>query len=47
MIEISFTTFIMVAVLCIFRRYGIKIKACRKNQPNKSKLALYYLLISC
>ena len=36
----------MADVVITVSRYGLRIEACHKNQPNKSKLALYNPLLS-
>ena len=41
----KFYTFYMAAVTGIISRRGLRIEARRGNQPNKSKLALYKLLL--
>ena len=35
----------MAAIVGIVSRRGLRIEACRRNQPNKSKLALYKPLL--
>ena len=35
----------MAAIVSIISRRGLRIEACHRNQPNKSKLALYNPLL--
>ena len=42
----KFYNFIMAAVVGTVSRCGLRIEECHKNRPNKTKLALYKLLIS-
>ena len=39
-------SFYMATVFGIISRYGFRIKACCRNQPNKTKLVLYKMLLS-
>ena len=45
----KFYSLYMAAIVGIVSRHGLLIKACHRNQPNKSnhKLALYKLLLYC
>ena len=37
--------FYIAIIVDIIRRHGLSIKSCHSNQPNKSKIALYNLLV--
>ena len=41
----KFYSFCMTAIASIDSRRGLRIEACHRNQPNKSKLALYKPLL--
>ena len=43
----KFYSLYMVAIVSIVSRHGVWIKARHRNQPNKSKIALYRLLLYC
>ena len=42
----KFYNFYMAAEVSIASRYDLRIEACHRNNPNKSKLALHNLLFS-